>query len=270
MVRSTVRALAGIATTMGIAMMCVSFLAPFGIGQTAPTCGLSGDFVIDLFDGTAMRSDLDEFAATNGPFSTNLPAGRYSIRLQSFDRHSTDSAPGEPAEAWFVRGLAADGGVIWESAAIDDLPDDVDAFSQMVDPGTDIPELFEVVAVHAAFPTESASNTVQAICASFTIQAPANTTTTRPPAITSPLTTTAVTSGLQTGAQGGGSGTDTSDDAGDIGVLGSQIGGDRLPFTGPHDVAWAIAAGGLTAVGAALLLAVRDDRPHASRTRLWR
>lgn len=279
MIRRISRLCAGTVTAFGVTLLVIATLGVRpGFAQTVPACQLTGDIVIELFDGTAVRSDLDEQGATNGPFAIAIPSGSYELSLMSFDRHSSeDGSDPQTREQWFLRGL--DGGsVVFESAAISDLPEDVDVLTEIVHGNVDIPALDAVVAVHAAFGSASAqgTNSVQPICAALTAvdattTSQATTTTTQATTTTTTQATTTTTAATTSSSaeattttslaaeNAGGSAQDDGDDDG-TGVLGNQISQEELPFTGLTDPQVAMAGAVMVFVGTLVLVATREER----------
>jgi hypothetical protein len=255
--------------------------------QTVPACDLTGDVVVQLFDGTALRSDLDEFAATNGPFAvaagTGLADGYYSVHLQSFDRHSTDATSDEPQESWFIEGYGPDGSLAWTSSAVSDVPADRDSYAETVSAGSAIPELSEVRAVHAAFPDSASANSVHALCVAFIVEVEPTTTTEVSGATTPPAGEDTprragigvdgnVEDDLDVGS--GGDGADagiTGAQALDDGtrVLGAQVDDPALPFTGPSDGRWAAIGSGLAVLGSLFIAAMRDEESQLTLEHRW-
>ena len=288
---SRLRAPRGVTGMGALALSWTVVLGPFVLpahAQTVPPCDLSGDVVVELFDGTALRSDLDEFAATNGPFEIDtgggLPDGYYSVHLQSFDRHSTDSTSDDPVESWFIEGYGPDGSLVWTSEPIADVPADRDLFAATVSEGSAIPGLTEVRAVHAAYPDSTSANSVHALCVAFIAEVEPTTTTTQAPstepettegAATEPGTTDpdgvdpgeGVEGGEEGDPEGGVVGEQVSDS--DTDVLGAQIDNPVLPFTGPSDSQWAAFGSGLAVLGSLVIAAMREDDPWHTLERSW-
>lgn len=115
---------------------------------------------------TAIVSDKNQGNATIGPVDVNIPAGRYSIKLASYDNHSVPAVPPQKKETWFVFGWN-DGKVVFASKPIADLPENQSQLVQTVDLVVNIPALDQLTVRHGAWPDETTANSVHPLCVAF-------------------------------------------------------------------------------------------------------
>ncbi|NIA26341.1 MAG: hypothetical protein GWP04_12390, partial [Gammaproteobacteria bacterium] len=156
-------------------VLLVGLLAVPAWGQTEEpdlTCPFTQGIVIDL--GTHMiRSDLTQADAETGPVAVSIPAGRYDIYLYSYDPHDGASPQSQAHEQWRLADRSMVSGVTpsFLSGIIDDLPDDQDFLSQQVDTDALVPDLTQLWARHAFWPTsgdpETYANSIHPVCAAF-------------------------------------------------------------------------------------------------------
>ena len=155
--------------------LLVGLLAVPAWGQTAEpdlTCPFTQGIIVDL--GTHMiRSDLTKADAETGPVAVSIPAGRYDIYLYSYDPHDGASPQVQAHEQWQLadRSMVSGATPSFLSGIIADLPNDVDFLSQQVNADTPVPDLTELWARHAFWPTygdaQTYANSIHPVCAAF-------------------------------------------------------------------------------------------------------
>ena len=105
-----------------------------------------------------------------GPYVATLSTGTYDVSLATYDNHSDKPSQNQTNEQWYV-GLENElGDTIVYSNMIDDLPENLDQFSQMVNDnlfvGSDISHMS---VYHVDYPDNATSSLVP-ICAAFDLQ----------------------------------------------------------------------------------------------------
>ncbi|NOY54529.1 MAG: hypothetical protein GXP34_00900 [Actinobacteria bacterium] len=155
--------------------LLVGLLAIPAWGQTAEpdlTCPFTQGTIVDL-GAHMIRSDLTKADAETGPVAVSIPAGRYDIYLYSYDPHDGTSPQVQAHEQWQLadRSMVSGATPSFLSGIIADLPNDVDFLSQQVNADTLVPDLTELWARHAFWPTpgdaQTYANSIHPVCAAF-------------------------------------------------------------------------------------------------------
>ena len=155
--------------------LLIGLLAIPAWGQTAEpdlTCPFTQGIIVDL-GAQMIRSDLTQADAEVGPIAVSIPAGRYDIYLYSYDPHDGGSPQVQAHEQWLLADRSRVSGVTpsFLSGIIDDLPDAEDFLSQQVNGDVLVPDLTELWARHAFWPTsgdaETYANSIHPVCAAF-------------------------------------------------------------------------------------------------------
>lgn len=137
-----------------------------GVDNTSVTCPLpetAGAVVIDISDELMLAWDADR--STAGPVSVSVPAGSWDVFVVSYDDHSNKTHQSQLEEQWILRGLA--GGVeVLATAATPDLAETTDVQTFAMGTFTTTEALDEVMAVHAAYPSDE-PHSVAPLCAGF-------------------------------------------------------------------------------------------------------
>lgn len=133
------------------------------------TCPLTDGIVINA-DGTDwgtdfIRSDRQKRDAMQGPVPVDIPAGRYSITLATYDDHINQNDT-QPNERWFIEGWK-DNVLVFTSNPTADLPSNHNVLVETVNADLDITALDTIVVRHAGYPDTSSPNSMFAVCASF-------------------------------------------------------------------------------------------------------
>jgi len=158
---------------IAIAILTLGVMAIPAAAQTVDqTCPFTEGIVVDL--GSQMiRSDLTISDAETGPVAVSIPEGYYDIYLRSYDPHDSTSPQSQANEQWRLADVSMVSGATpgFLSGIINDLPDDVDVLSQQVNANVFVPNLTDLWARHAAYPTsgdpETYANSVHPVCAAF-------------------------------------------------------------------------------------------------------
>lgn len=110
-----------------------------------------------------------------GPYSVNIPAGKYSLNYVSFDSHQAHGGGlGQQHEQWYIDAYS-DGVKVFTSAITSDVPEDEDYISGLLNENVMLPVIDSVVIRHALEVDEIGTmpQSVHPVCVSFN---PVNTT----------------------------------------------------------------------------------------------
>ncbi len=107
--------------------------------------------------------------AVMGPVGVNVPSGVYKIEATSFDDHSqqtSDKVTSQQREQWVLRFQNGGGSVLAQTRATNDVPNNADQISHVLETGFVIPaNVSKVDAYHAAYPGASTPESVTPVCA---------------------------------------------------------------------------------------------------------
>ncbi len=107
--------------------------------------------------------------AVMGPVGVNVPSGVYKIEATSFDDHSqqtSDKVTSQQREQWVLRFQNGGGSVLAQTRATNDVPNNADQISHVLETGFVIPaNVSKVDAYHAAYPGASTPESVAPVCA---------------------------------------------------------------------------------------------------------
>lgn len=132
-----------------------------------------------------LRSDQGLSQATGGPFPVSLAPSTYTVTVTSYDKHSSKPQQLQLNERWLLTLRNSAGSTIATTNATSDLPENVDARTEIVNNNLDISgAIASVTTQHAAYPDTSSPNSITPVCAAFD-----RTTTTQPSPTPSPSPT---------------------------------------------------------------------------------
>lgn len=135
---------------------------------SCPLIPQSGRTIINFNDWLVANGTQAQ--ATGDPASTWLPEGPYDIIFVSYDCHSCHPGQVQPNESWYLILKNSQGGVIANTPAISDLPDNLDYLTEQVATNFSISQnVSSITAFHAAYPLNSSesANSITAVCAAF-------------------------------------------------------------------------------------------------------
>lgn len=113
------------------------------------------------FNGEKIYSDRTEDEASTDPIYTTIPPGTYKITLASYDDHSDQTAPEQPAEKWRLLFYNQNNVLVGKSDSTGDLPTNIDCIEQVVDTAFTLEQTVRsVAAFHSAYPNSGSPNSV--------------------------------------------------------------------------------------------------------------
>jgi hypothetical protein len=157
--------------TVVVALLAAALFVAAPAARAADNdCQLTQGIVLnktgELWDPVLIRSDKNQTAATIGPVDVNIPAGRYSIKLVSYDDHSVPAVPPQTKETWYIFGWSG-AKVVFDSKKISDLPENQNRLVQTVNQIINIPAIDRITIRHGAWPDTTTTNSVHPICVAF-------------------------------------------------------------------------------------------------------
>lgn len=117
-----------------------------------------------------IRSDKGESEASGGTYYVSIPEGNYKISLMSYDNHSDKPNQTQPNEQWYLMMGNIEGDTVGTTDPIDDLPNNANTKSQVVEPNFDLWDDISWIGVfHHAYgdPDTYSSNSIRPVCAAF-------------------------------------------------------------------------------------------------------
>lgn len=160
------------ATVVLVSFVMMMAALPVGAAEPViPPCPLAGGITLD-FPDTSLVSHRTAAHAQSTPVPVALQPGSYHVTLASYDHLAEGND--QPNEQWFLVGLSASGAITFQTAAISDIPGDVN--SQIEDVGVIVADTLTtaVVAQHAAYPDKTSTNSVFPWCAKLVPDTPTN------------------------------------------------------------------------------------------------
>ncbi len=162
------RKLAAVTTIFVIASFAVPLAAAAtgGTSTASVTCPLPsgpGSLVVEISDELMLAWDAGRSMA--GPVSVALAAGSWDVYLASYDDHSNKTHQAQKHEQWYLEGWSAQA-VVFRTATTPDLPESTDIESFFVGSVTNAQPIDQVLAVHAAYPSDE-PHSVAPLCAAF-------------------------------------------------------------------------------------------------------
>lgn len=141
------------------------FIFPRPNSSSGPGCGPAGCWLNGKYDSPVNQRK-------EGPYTFSLPAGNYTVSLQSYDDHIGRNGSGfqhQLLEQYFVSLYGASKVLVVQSGSTNDLPDDKNTIVTVTDSNLYIPQNIEkITAFHAAFPAPKI-NSIAPVCAAFDI-----------------------------------------------------------------------------------------------------
>jgi peptidoglycan/xylan/chitin deacetylase (PgdA/CDA1 family) len=134
--------------------------------QSCPLVPMPGRTLIHFNE--EIRADYGIDRATGDSVATNLEVGTYKVTLVSYDNHSQKPIrQNQSEEQWLLILSNKDGQEIARTNAINDLADDQDHLTQIVNYSFIVPDVTAFATPYqAAYPTSNA-NSIEAVCAGF-------------------------------------------------------------------------------------------------------
>jgi len=162
--QKTIYSIAVFAFILGLGFVSTPQRAEANVTCTLSATGPGQTLV--YFDYMLLRSDQTTEGAISNFQNISLPAGEYEVTLDSFDEHSVKGGQNQYNEQWYVE-LYNDNSKITQTGTIDDLPENLDRITQVVNSSLLVSTNVNKIRTHHAFYPNSVPNSIVPVCALF-------------------------------------------------------------------------------------------------------